>query len=134
MVRVRMRIVEGGIMPVRRTEGAVCYDCFARLPYGMTIPAGARALVPLGFAAEVPRGLEIQIRPLGSMSRAGVDVCLGTVGADDRGECCACVVNCQEEGLEIRDGDRICQVAVRSVPDVVLVEEVSAGTGAKECA
>lgn len=117
---VKVKLVEGGIMPVYKTKGAACADCYARLD--VNIPAGKRALVPLGFCIELPEGYEAEIRPRSGNSKNGVDVCIGTVDCDYRGEVMACVINNLGEGLAVEKGSRVCQMKIQKAEQFKFVE------------
>ena len=136
MVDVKIKIIKGGILPEFKTEGAVCADCYARLGEKevMVIEPNCRALVPLGFALQLPHGFEAIIRPRSGLSKDGIDNCIGTIDEDYRGEVNAIVVNNSHEDWWIHNAERICQVAIREVPEVKfeVVEELSEtvrGTG-----
>lgn len=121
----KMAIVPGGKRPERMSVGAACFDCCARVDG--EIRPGERKLVPLGFRLEMPEGLEAVIRPRSGLSKRGVDVCIGTVDSDYRGEVSANVVNNGKENFNFRTGERICQLAVREIPEVEIdiVDELS---------
>lgn len=122
---IKVKLLEGGIMPVYKTKGAACADCYARVD--VNIPAGKRALVPLGFCIELPEGYEAEIRPRSGNSKNGVDVSLGTVDCDYRGEVMVCVVNNLGEGLAVEKGSRVCQMKIQKAEQFkfVQVEELS---------
>lgn len=122
---VKVKLVEGGVMPVYKTKGAACADCYARLD--VNIPSGKRALVPLGFCIELPEGYEAEIRPRSGNSKNGVDVCIGTIDEDYRGEVMACVVNNLGEGLAVEKGSRVCQMKIQKAEQFkfIQVEELS---------
>lgn len=122
---IKVKLVEGGVMPEYKTKGAACADCYARLD--VNIPSGKRALVPLGFCIELPEGYEAEIRPRSGNSKHGVDVCQGTVDEDYRGEVMACVVNNLGEGLAVEKGSRVCQMKIQKAEQFkfVQVEELS---------
>lgn len=117
---VKVKLLEGGVMPVYKTNGAACADCYARLD--VNIPSGKRALVPLGFCIELPEGYEAEIRPRSGNSKHGVDVCIGTVDEDYRGEVMACVVNNLGEGLAVEKGSRVCQMKIQKAEQFKFVE------------
>ena len=122
---VKVKLVEGGIMPEYKTKGAACADCYARVD--VNIPAGKRALVPLGFCIELPEGYEAEIRPRSGNSKHGVDVCQGTIDEDYRGEVMACVINNLGEGLAVEKGSRVCQMKIQKAERLpfITVKELS---------
>ena len=125
-MKVKVKLIEGGIIPEFKTVGAVAMDCYARVPNGLVIEHGKRATIPLGFAMELPKGYELQIRPRSGLSKKGVDISLGTGDWDYTGEYGATVINNSGCAINIFDGERICQCAVRKVPKVkiILVDEL----------
>lgn len=121
----KIKLVDGGKLPVFKHDGDACADCYARIPNGnMFIHQGGRALIPLGFALGLDKGWEAQIRPRSGLSSKGIDVSFGTVDSGYRAEIMACVKNNSGSGFYVSDGDRICQIAVREVPKVCF-EQVS---------
>lgn len=120
MVYVRVKVIEGGQLPERKTSGAVAFDCHARLENEIVIEHGERATIPLGFAMELPVGYELQIRPRSGLSKKGIDVALGTGDYDFTGEYTATVINNSHKAFTVNNGDRICQAAVREVPEVLI--------------
>lgn len=125
---IKIKLFKGGKLPDYKTSGAVCADCYTRLDEkNVIVPAGSRKLVPLGFAVELPYGYELVIRPRSGFSLKGIDVAIGTIDVDYRGEVMACVINTLSEDLEIKNGERICQIAIRQVPSLqfVVVDELS---------
>ncbi|HLG10638.1 MAG TPA: dUTP diphosphatase, partial [Dehalococcoidia bacterium] len=85
-------------------------------------------LVPTGIAVEAPRGYDLQIRPRSGLARRGVDVILGTLDSDYRGEV---FVSMRTFGslarYRIEDGDRIAQLVISKFEALPLlqVEELS---------
>ncbi len=123
-VEVRIKLVDGGKLPRRMSAGAVGFDLFARLPEPLVLKPGQRALVPVGFAIEVPSGYEAQIRPRSGLAvRTGLVVLNspGTVDPDYRGEVKVPVANFGDEPVVIRDGDRIAQMVLAPVASARLV-------------
>ena len=112
MKRIKIQVIEGGKLPVKKTSGAACFDCYARLP--ANVPFAGRCLIPLGFALQLPRGYEAVIRPRSGLSSRGVDEVIGTIDADYRGEVSACVCNMGfTNGFIVNAGDRICQIKIQ---------------------
>lgn len=88
-------------------------------------------LVPTGFAIAVPPGYEAQIRPRSGLAlRDGVTLLNspGTIDADYRGEVGVIVVNHGTAPVTIARGERIAQMVIHRLPDVVLeaVDELPA--------
>lgn len=126
--KIKIKLFDGGKLPDYKTSGAVCADCYTRLDeQKIVIPAGSRKLVPLGFAVELPYGYELVIRPRSGFTSKGIDCSIGTIDADYRGEVMACVINTLADDLVIQNGERICQMAIRQVPEFEfeIVDELS---------
>ena len=116
---VKIKVFEGGKKPEYKRMGDVCLDCYARSDWkSIWIPKGTRALIPLGFALELPPEWEAIIRPRSGNSKNGIDIAIGTIDSNYRGEVMANVINNSDEDFIINDGDRICQLAIRQAPTV----------------
>jgi dUTP pyrophosphatase len=85
------------------------------------LPAGATAIVPLGFRTSIPAGYEIQIRPRSGTSFT-TDLVIanapGTIDADYRGEWGVVVRNVGASPLRIEHGQRIAQAVLASLADL----------------
>lgn len=116
-MKVKIKLIEGGEMPKIQRGGDVCYDCHARLEAEkLVIGRGNRAKVPLGFAIELPDGYEAVIRPRSGLTSKGIDNGIGSIDSNYRGEVCAVVINNSASEFVVKNGDRICQMAIREVP------------------
>lgn len=115
-------------LPTYATTGAAGLDLCAALREPLTLPPGARALVPTGFALALPAGHEGQVRPRsGRAWREGLTVLNtpGTLDEDYRGEVSVVLVNLGQAPVVLRRGERIAQLVVVPVPRIE-VREVSA--------
>jgi dUTP pyrophosphatase len=128
MTGVRYRVLpngEGLAPPSYRSRQAAGLDLAAAIGEGMplVLAPGERALVPTGFALELPPGLEAQIRPRSGLAyRHGVTVLNspGTIDADYRGEISVLLINLGTEPFSIARGDRIAQLVISQVTAVTL--------------
>jgi dUTP pyrophosphatase len=84
---------------------------------------GERERIPLGFALELPEDYEAIIRPRSGMTSKGIDVAIGTIDSDYRGEVCACVINNTSQRIKINNGDRICQMKIQKSEKFTLVKK-----------
>jgi dUTP pyrophosphatase len=128
-VDVEFKVIENGKLPTFESAGAVCADCYARIgTQFIKIPQHSRCLVNLGFAVAIPEGYEIVIRPRSGLTRIGVDIGIGTIDTDYRGEVKACVINNTCGDYVLNNGDRICQMALRPVQKmkIKVVKKLSA--------
>lgn len=120
---VKIKLVGNGTMPEYKRNGDACLDCHARLGADrICIPPHSRCLVNLGFCLELPDGLEAVVRPRSGLSMDGVDIAIGTIDCNFRGEVKACVINNTIGAFDIADGDRICQLAIRRAEKVNLIQ------------
>lgn len=134
MIKVKIKLLEGGIIPTKGTKGAAAFDCYARTDM---VVKNQAVLVPLGFAIEIPEGYHAEIIPRSSIGlktplRAPHSV--GIIDSDFRGEVCA-EYECKgmlrvaliggtyiaPDTYEIKAGDRICQMVIKRNEDVELV-------------
>lgn len=121
-MNVKIKLFEGGRMPMFQRDGDACADCYARIADDInyiSIPSSSRCLVNLGFALELPKGYEAVVRPRSGLSLQKIDVCIGTVDSNYRGEVKACIVNNSNGTFNVKSGDRICQLAIRKTETIV---------------
>lgn len=91
---------------------------------------GKRALIPCGFAMELPEGYEAQVRPRSGLAlKQGITVLNspGTIDAGYRNEVKVVLYNTDIVDYKICPGERIAQLVISRVPEVTLelVEELS---------
>lgn len=124
-MEVKIKCIENGKVPTFIRIGDVCSDCYANEK--LVIKPNERKLVKLGFALELPTGYEAIIRPRSGLSKKGIDIAIGSIDTNYRGEVMANVINNSCEDFEVNVGDRICQMAIRSVPYIsfILSDELS---------
>lgn len=82
----KIKVLEGGKSPVRATEGAGCFDVFAReIKYSKE---KGYLEIFLGFKAEVDKGYVMELAPRSSISDKGLFLCngIGQIDSDFRGE------------------------------------------------
>ena len=123
-------------MPTRGTDHAGGYDIY--MPEKGTLMPGATygQMVPLGFSAEVPVGYVALLLPRsGAGAKHGVSLnnTVGVIDADYRGEVLIGLHNLGKDVIEIKAGDRVCQMLVHaymgdSETVEVLPEDVDRGT------
>jgi|SRR5918995_908291 dUTP pyrophosphatase len=134
VVRVkRLPHGEGLPLPSYQSAHAAGLDMVAGVPEGQPVELkpGARALIPTGFALELPVGFEAQVRPRSGLAiKHGVTLLNspGTVDADYRGELMVILVNHGREPFIVRRGDRIAQLVIAPVASVEIaaVEDLGA--------
>jgi dUTP pyrophosphatase len=128
---LRLRHGQGLALPCYQSKHAAGLDVVAAVTKPVELSPGARALVPTGFALELPDGYEAQVRPRSGLAlKHGVTLLNspGTIDADYRGEVMVLMINHGSETFTIRRGDRIAQLVVAPVSrvDLVAVEVLGA--------
>jgi dUTP pyrophosphatase len=123
-------------LPIYQTSGASGLDLVAALEESISLTPGERQLVPTGLMIALPQGLEAQVRPRSGLAfKNGVTVLNtpGTIDADYRGEIKALLINHGKDVFTIQPGDRIAQLVIAPVHQVVLVtgavDETARGDG-----
>lgn len=111
--------------PRYMSEAAAGMDLHAAVREPLTLSPGGRAMVPTGFAIELPDGYEGQVRPRsGLAAKHGITLLNspGTVDSDFRGELQVILVNLGSEPFVIERKMRIAQLVVAPVARARLVE------------
>lgn len=113
--------------PSRHSEDAAGFDLVAAVAEDspLTLPPGARAVIPTGLALELPKGFEGQIRPRSGLAlKHGVTVlnAPGTIDADFRGEVGVILINHSDQPFVVTRGTRIAQLVVSRLEAVRLQE------------
>ncbi len=130
---VRIRRLEHGrglALPRYASDGAAGADLCAAVDATVTLAPGERAAVPTGFVVELPPGWEGQVRPRSGLAlRHGLTVANapGTIDSDYRGELKVLLVNLGDRPVEIARGDRVAQLVVAPVAQVVFREADNLG-------
>ena len=109
-----------------RTEDAG-YDL--RAVGHFTLVPGARAVIPIGFAVEIPQGFYGRIAPRSGFAVShGIDVLAGVVDSNYRDEVGVVLINHGDEPFTVEVGMRIAQLIIEPYvkPEV---EEVAVLTG-----
>jgi dUTP pyrophosphatase len=131
MIEIKLsRLPQGEKLPLPRnaSEDAVGLDVTAAEE--MILQPGERHAVATGFAIEIPRGYEVQVRPRSGLAMKHGITCLntpGTIDSDYRGEVKVILVNLGQEPFEIHRGERIAQLVPAPVlrADFVEASELS---------
>ena len=139
MVKINIELLEGGVIPVKSTEGAAALDCFAR-EVNWDRDKGY-IQVPLGFKMEIPEGYCAKLFPRSSVSNLLLHLAnsVGIIDSDYRGEVAArfypsaSIVsrfsNIQEfeshMSNAIKAGDRVAQIRIEKNIDFVFEQSES---------
>lgn len=124
-VKFKMAPDAEDLKPAKAHPDDAAWDLRARKD--TALPSRVPVLIPTGLFLELPPGYEAQIRPRsGLAAKHGLTLLNtpGTIDAGYRGEIACILFNTAETPYEIRRGDRVAQMVIAKLPDVVL-EEVS---------
>jgi len=131
MIEIKLsRLPHGEGLPLPRyaSEDAAGLDVAAAEE--LTLEPGQRHAVATGFAIEIPRGYEVQVRPRSGLAMKHGITCLntpGTIDSDYRGEVKVILVNLGQEPFDIRRGERIAQLVPAPVLRADFVEASKLG-------
>jgi dUTP pyrophosphatase len=120
-----VRLNQNAVMPAYATSHAAGMDVAACLDETVTVAPFSTALVPTGFAIELPEGYEAQLRPRSGLAlrhMISLPNTPATIDADYRGEVKVILINYGKEPFMVKHGDRIAQMVVSRVDRVVLEE------------
>ncbi|GAC1429277.1 MAG: dUTP diphosphatase [Candidatus Velthaea sp.] len=131
---VRLPDGAGLPLPAYMSAGAAGADVVAAVRVAITLAPGGRALIPTGFALEVPAGFEVQLRPRSGLAlKYGVTLLNspGTIDSDYRGPVGVILINLGNEPFTIERGDRIAQMIVASVVQAGFSEAATLAASAR---
>ena len=123
-----LRLPNGADLPLPSyaTRGSAGLDL--RSAESLTLKPGARALVATGMAIALPENTEAQVRPRSGLAvKHGITVlnAPGTIDSDYRGEIKVPLINLGTDDFVITRGDRIAQMVVAPVVQVMMTEVAS---------
>ena len=110
-------------LPSYATSGSAGLDL--RAAESLILKPGGRALVATGIAIALPKNVEAQVRPRSGLAvKHGITVlnAPGTIDSDYRGEIKVPLINLGTDEFAIARGDRIAQMVVAPVVQVMLTE------------
>jgi|WetSurMetagenome_2_1015567.scaffolds.fasta_scaffold55053_4 dUTP pyrophosphatase len=122
---IKIKLENNMYMPERKTKGSVGYDLMSHGDY--CILANSILKIKTGISIELPEGYEAQIRPRSGLSAKGIEVIIGTIDSDFRGEISAIFHNTTNLPYHIKNGERIAQLVINKIelPDFTIVSELS---------
>ncbi|NTV92196.1 MAG: dUTP diphosphatase [Chlorobiaceae bacterium] len=128
MLKVKIvRLNEKALLPVYATTHAAGMDVAACLEEDVVVRPFETALIPAGFAIELPEGYEAQLRPRSGLALRhliSLPNTPATIDADYRGEVKIILINYGQEPFVVHHGDRVAQMVVAKV-EKVFFDEVS---------
>jgi dUTP pyrophosphatase len=105
-------------LPEYMTAHAAGMDISAAVENETVLGLKEIALIPTGFAMELPEGFEAQIRPRSGLAvKHGIGIINspGTIDSDYRGEVKIAIINLGNKPYSIHRGDRIAQMVIKKV-------------------
>lgn len=120
------RLHPAAILPTYATPFAAGADLYCVEAF--TLQPGARYLVPIGLAIEIPPGWYGRVAPRSGLAvKHGIDVLAGVIDADYRGELCVLLINFGEQAVSFDAGARIAQLIIERAAsgDYVWGEDLS---------
>ena len=134
-VKISMEKGAEDLFPAKAHPGDAAWDLRSRVD--TELPVGRSTAVPTGVRMELPENFEAQIRPRSGLALK-YDLMLtnspGTIDAGFRGEVAVIMYNGGSAPYRIRRGDRIAQMVICRLPEVLLertgeLTESDRGTG-----
>ena len=117
---MKIKLFDDLCLPEKKSATAAAYDVKASKQ--ITVRSRETKIVPLGFAVELAVYQYMEIRPRSGLSASGIQVQLGTVDSDYRGEVCAIVFNATDTAFTINKHDRIAQAIIKDIAPNVRFE------------
>lgn len=127
-VRFRMHPGCGDLIPRKAHADDAAYDLRAR--EAAVVPPGGVQLVPTGLFLELPFGYEAQVRPRSGLALKQRMTLLnspGTIDAGYRAEVGIILFNAGQADFRVERGDRIAQMVIQQLPEVILEEAEELG-------
>ncbi|MFN3344099.1 MAG: dUTP diphosphatase [Chloroherpetonaceae bacterium] len=132
-----LRLHPDAQLPKYATEHAAGLDLHACNDEEIVVQPQAVALIPTGFAIELPIGYEAQLRPRSGLAlkyAISLPNTPGTIDADYRGEVKVILINHGKEPFTVKKGDRIAQMVIAKYERAAFVEanslsDTERGTG-----
>ena len=134
-VKISMEKGAEDLFPAKAHPGDAAWDLRSRVD--VELPVGRSVAVPTGVRMELPENFEAQVRPRSGLALKH-DLMLtnspGTIDSGYRGEVAVIMYNAGVAPYRIRRGDRIAQMVICRLPEVVLeqsdeLSESDRGTG-----
>ena len=129
-MEVFTKLKEGALLPEYKPSGSAGADLRALIEEPIILKPMQRCLIPTGLSVELPKGIELQVRPRSGLAlKHGITVLNtpGTVDSDYRGELAVLLINLGNEDFKIENGDRIAQAVIAQAiqADFVQKDELS---------
>ena len=129
MIDVKIKYLSANaVCPEYSTDGSLGMDLSAALDKPLTIKAGERALIPLGFAIQIPEGWGAFVFPRSGLSfKKGITManCVGVIDTDYTGEVKVSAINLSDKDYTINPGDRVAQLVFLPVEKARFIQAES---------
>ena len=129
MIDVKIKYLsENAVCPEYSTDGSLGMDLSAALDKPLTIKAGERALIPLGFAIQIPEGWGAFVFPRSGLSfKKGITManCVGVIDTDYTGEVKVSAINLSDKDYTVNPGDRVAQLVFLPVEKAIFIQAES---------
>ena len=112
-MKVKIKLKEGGRLPVYGTKDSAGCDLYANIENPLTLMPLERVLIPTGVYLEIPEGYEGQVRPRSGLAlKKGLTVLNspGTIDSDYRGEVGVILVNLSNYIQTVAPDTRVAQI------------------------
>ena len=122
MVKVKIVNKSKNPLPEYKCVGDAGMDLRADLDEPIVLKPLERKLIPTGIYIGLPMGFEAQVRPRSGLAlKHGISVINtpGTIDAQYRGSIGVVLINLGSENFIIEHGDRIAQLVVKQVENVL---------------
>ncbi len=108
--------------PEYKSFGAAGFDFQASIDRHIELAPGNHHTIPTGIALQIPEGFEVQVRSRSGLAvKHGIEVVMGTIDQDYRGEILVHVVNRGKQNYVIEPGARIAQGVLSPVAQASFV-------------
>ena len=121
---------ENAILPKRATNGSAGMDLYACIENDVEIHPGDLVKIPTGISISIPKDCAAFIfsrSGLGINHGISVSNGVGVVDSDYRGEICVGLCNLGKEAYRIKPNDRIAQMIVMKIENLVMTQCDSLG-------
>jgi dUTP pyrophosphatase len=116
-----VRLDPKAVLPARAHPGDAGFDLCSLV--AVEIPPGERAVLPTGLAMAMPPGFVALVHPRSGLARkSGMTLtnAPGTIDSGYRGAIEVLAINHDlSQTVKINEGDRIAQLVIQEVPDVI---------------
>jgi len=112
-MKIRIKLEDGGKLPVYGTKDSAGCDLYANIEKSITLMPLERVLIPTGVYLEIPEGFEGQVRPRSGLAlKKGLTVLNspGTIDSDYRCEVGVILVNLSNYIQTVAPDTRVAQI------------------------